>query len=87
MAGLVVGRYGQATALTKIHSNIFMHNEDVPYEDKALHVQVYQYQKPVSLLIELIELYTFKGEWILAGPTGIGMYVSSTVFHASVFKP
>ena len=73
MVGLVVGRYGQATALSKPHCNIFVHEQDVPYDDITLREQVYTYQKPISLLNDLIEVYTFRGDWILAGPTGIGM--------------
>ena len=73
--GLVIGRYGQAVALSKPHGNVFMNEQDAPYMDNTAHKQVYTYQKPVSLLKDIIEVYTSPGEWVLTGPTGIGMCI------------
>ncbi|XP_065902406.1 uncharacterized protein [Dysidea avara] len=77
--GLVIGRYGQAVALSKPHGNVFMNEQDAPYMDNTAHKQVYTYQKPVSLLKDIIEVYTSPGEWVLTGPTGIGTTVIASL--------
>ena len=59
-AGVVVGRSGQALPLSKPHDNIFIHQQDGG-------------QVPLSFLKEVIELFSSPGDWVLAGPTRIGM--------------
>ena len=59
-AGVVVGRSGQAVPLSKPHDNIFIHQQDGG-------------QVPLSFLKEVIELFSSPGDWVLAGPTRIGM--------------
>ena len=55
-----MGRSGQAVPLSKPHDNIFIHQQDGG-------------QVPLSFLKEVIELFSSPGDWVLAGPTRIGM--------------
>lgn len=65
--GIVVGRSGEDLCLSKPHGNVFMHEEDG------------EGQKPLSFLKEIISIYSSPGDWILTGPTGIGMFLSSYI--------
>lgn len=71
--GLVVGRSGQPIPLSKPNGNVFLHKTDYHVLDKATNKHVYRDQKPLSFIKEVIEIYSSPGDWILAGPTGIGM--------------
>ena len=55
-----MGRSGQAVPLSRPHDNIFIHQQDGG-------------QVPLSFLKEVIELFSSPGDWVLAGPTRIGM--------------
>ena len=46
--------------LSKSHDNMFIHEDDGG-------------PIPLSFLKEIIEIYSSPGDWILAGPAGIGM--------------
>ena len=61
--GVVVGRSGQILSLSKPHDNIFIYEEDG--DD----------QRPLSFFKEIIDIYSSPGDWIFAGPTGIGMHL------------
>lgn len=60
--GVVVGRSGQILPLSKPHDNIFLYDEDAG-DDLRLQ----------SFIREIIDLYSSPGDWVFAGPTGIGM--------------
>ena len=60
--GVVVGRSGQILPLSKSHDNIFIYDEDASDDLRLL-----------SFFKEIIDIYSSPGDWIFAGPTGIGM--------------
>ena len=72
--GTLVGKVGAPPVLRQEHSNFFMHPMDQWYCDSATGKPVYEGQKPVSLIKELMELYTTPKDWIFSSPTDIGMY-------------
>ena len=72
--GMIIGRMGNPGPLSKKNVNFFTSDADLAVMDNGTKTVVYQEQKPLSLLKEVICLFSDPGDWILSGPTGIGMY-------------
>lgn len=71
--GLVVGQVGAPPALPKEHNNYFIHPMDQWYCDSATSKPVCEGQKPITLIKELLDLYTTPKDWVFSSPSEIGM--------------
>ena len=72
--GIVIAKIGNPSPLSRKHSNCFVANADSFVMDNATKEKIFPGQKPLSLFEELIEIFSKPSDWILNGPTGIGMY-------------
>lgn len=71
--GIVIARMGNPGPLSRKHGNCFTANADSLITDTATKTIIYEGQKPLSLLKQLIKLFSRPGDWIFSGPKGIGM--------------
>ena len=71
--GIVIARMGNPGPLSRKHGNCFTAKIDPWITDVATKETIYAGQKPVTLLKQLIEVFSRPGDWIFNGPTGIGM--------------
>lgn len=67
-------RFGNPLPLNYYHTNLFSYEVDLPVVDDATGKVVNQFQKPMKLVEELINLYSTPGDWILDGLGGTGMF-------------
>ena len=67
-------RFGNPLPLNYYHTNLFSYEVDLPVVDDATGKVVNQFQKPLKLVEELINLYSTPGDWILDGLGGTGMF-------------
>lgn len=81
LIGLVIGRVGQPVPLSEKHANLFLHKLDTSFVDNATKKSVYLGQKPISLLKEVVGLYTSPGDWVFYGPTGISKCIFAVCMH------
>lgn len=79
--GLVLISVGDSGQLNNTHANYFAAKADKMIIDKATSHILYEFQKPVCLYKELIELFSMPGDWVFSGPTGIGMYCYEKVLY------
>ena len=72
--GIVVAKMGNPGPLSMKHGNFFTAKADSFVRDIATKEVIYAGQKPLSLYMELIQVFSRPSDWIFNGPTGIGMY-------------
>ena len=77
--GMVVGKLGNPGPMSRRHGNYFIHDLDRPIIDSITNTAVYEEQKPLLLLEEIIELFSSVGDWTFCGPSGLGMYMQTSM--------
>ena len=84
--GLVISCVGNPGKLSKKHTNHFFAEADKNIVDTATNTILYDFQKPLCLYKELVELFSKPGDWIFSGPTGIGMKIKTDItLHAFMY--